>query len=92
MNKTASVFVRIDPRTKEKAEKILNELGISASTAINMFYKQIIIQNGMPFDVKNSNKISNISQEDLDEVIFEASKQDMTIAEEIVEEITQEIR
>lgn len=92
MNKTASVFVRIDPRTKEKAEKILNELGISASTAINMFYKQIIIQNGMPFDVKNSNKISNIRQEDLDEVIFEASKQDMTIAEEIVEEITQEIR
>lgn len=92
MNKTASVFVRIDPRTKEKAEKILNELGISASTAINMFYKQIIIQNGMPFDVKNSNKISNISQEYLDEVIFEASKQDMTIAEEIVEEITQEIR
>lgn len=92
MNKTASVFVRIDPRTKEKAEKILNELGISASTAINMFYKQIIIQNGMPFDVKNSNKISNIRQEELDEVIFEASKQDMTIAEEIVEEITQEIR
>lgn len=92
MNKTSSVFVRIDPRTKEKAEKILNELGISASTAINMFYKQIIIQNGMPFDVKCSNKISNIRQEDLDEVIFEASKQDMTIAEEIVEEITQEIR
>ena len=92
MNKTASVFVRIDPRTKEKAEKILNELGISASTAINMFYKQIIIQNGMPFDVKCSNKIANIRQEDLDEVIFEASKQDMAIAEEIVEEITQEIR
>ena len=36
----------------EKAESILSALGIPASSAINMFYKQIILQRGLPFEVK----------------------------------------
>lgn len=52
MAKTANLYVRIDPNVKEQAESILNALGIPASNAINMFYKQIILQKGLPFDVK----------------------------------------
>ena len=37
---------------KEQAEGILSALGIPASNAINMFYKQIILQRGLPFEVK----------------------------------------
>lgn len=37
---------------KEQAESILTALGIPASNAINMFYKQIILQRGLPFEVK----------------------------------------
>ncbi|MBD5521532.1 MAG: type II toxin-antitoxin system RelB/DinJ family antitoxin [Lachnospiraceae bacterium] len=37
---------------KEQAEKILSTLGIPASNAINMFYKQIILNRGVPFEVK----------------------------------------
>ena len=37
---------------KEQAEAILNALGISASNAITMFYKQIILKKGIPFDVR----------------------------------------
>jgi DNA-damage-inducible protein J len=51
-NKTANLSVRIEPEIKEEAEKILSELGISASMAINMFYKQIILQHGLPFDLE----------------------------------------
>ena len=40
------------PDVKENAESILSALGISASSAINMFYKQIILQRGLPFEVK----------------------------------------
>ena len=39
-------------RIKEQAEGILAALGIPASNAINMFYKQIILQRGLPFEVK----------------------------------------
>lgn len=50
--KSANLYARIEPEVKEQAENILSALGIPASNAINMFYKQIILQRGLPFDVK----------------------------------------
>lgn len=50
--KSANLYARIEPDVKEKAESILEALGIPASSAINMFYKQIILQRGLPFEVK----------------------------------------
>lgn len=50
--KSANLYARIEPDVKEKAESVLSALGIPASNAINMFYKQIILQRGLPFDVK----------------------------------------
>lgn len=50
--KTANLYARIEPDVKEQAESILSSLGISVSNAINMFYKQIILQRGLPFEVK----------------------------------------
>lgn len=52
MAKTANLYARIEPDVKEQAETILNALGIPASNAITMFYKQIILHNGLPFEVK----------------------------------------
>jgi len=51
MKKTANLCVRIDPEIKKQAEDIFKELGIPVSTAINMFYRQVILLGGMPFDV-----------------------------------------
>ena len=50
--KSANLYARIEPDVKEQAEGILAALGIPASNAINMFYKQIILQRGLPFEVK----------------------------------------
>lgn len=52
MPKTANLYARIEPEVKEQAESILAALGIPVSNAINMFYKQIILQRGIPFEVK----------------------------------------
>lgn len=52
MAKSANLYARIEPDVKEQAETILNALGIPASNAITMFYKQIILQKGLPFEVK----------------------------------------
>ena len=52
MAKSANLYARIEPELKEQAESILAALGIPASNAITMFYKQIILQRGMPFDIK----------------------------------------
>ena len=50
--RTANVFTRVDPETKEQAEAILNQLGIPMSNAIGMFLKQIVMQRGIPFEMK----------------------------------------
>ena len=52
MAKTTSLFVRVEPEVKEQAESILEQLGIPVSNAINNFLKQVIMQRGIPFDVK----------------------------------------
>lgn len=52
MAKTANLYARIEPELKEQAEGILLSLGIPASNAITMFYKQIVLQRGLPFEVK----------------------------------------
>jgi DNA-damage-inducible protein J len=67
--KSANLYARIEPDVKEQAERILSALGIPASNAINLFYKQIILQRGLPFEVKLPSTapvdISALSQEEL---------------------------
>ena len=58
--KSANLYARIEPEVKEQAESILSALGISASNAINMFYKQIIFQKGLPFDIKFPSALSEV--------------------------------
>ena len=71
MAKTANLYARIEPEVKEEAEQILNLLGIPTSNAINMFYKQIILNKGLPFDVKLPTastpiNMSQLSKKELD--------------------------
>lgn len=62
MAKSANLYARIEPEVKEQAETILTALGIPASNAITMFYKQIILNNGLPFEVKLPNHPLDISR------------------------------
>jgi DNA-damage-inducible protein J len=55
MRKSATARARMEPKVKEEAEKILEECGLSASEAIDMFYRQVILHNGLPFPVQNFN-------------------------------------
>ena len=55
MGKTAMTHARLTPEVKEKAEAILKKLGISISTAYEIFYRQVIAHNGLPFDVQIPN-------------------------------------
>ena len=47
--KTANVTARIQPDIKESAEAILEKLGIPVSVFIDMTYRQVIANNGIPF-------------------------------------------
>ena len=51
MSKTAMVRARIEPGLKEKAERVFDRLGLSATQAISLFYRQVELRKGLPFDV-----------------------------------------
>jgi addiction module antitoxin, RelB/DinJ family len=51
MNKTQTIRARVAPNLKERAESILDTLGLNASQAITLFYRQIELRNGLPFEV-----------------------------------------
>lgn len=54
--KTEYIRARVTPELKHDAEAIFGKLGIDAAEAIRMFYKQVILHSGLPFDVKIPNK------------------------------------
>lgn len=52
MAKSSNLYVRIEPDVKEKAEKVFDALGISMSNAVGLFLKQVVINQGIPFELK----------------------------------------
>lgn len=56
MEKSVLVSFRTKPELKNKADKIFEALGISKTEAFNMFLSNVILNNGIPFDVKIPNK------------------------------------
>ncbi len=66
-SKISTVRARITPDLKESAEDVLVRLGISSSQAINIFYSQIVLHQGLPFPItletddipKNYTKVKN---------------------------------
>jgi DNA-damage-inducible protein J len=53
--KTGMVRARVSPELKARAEGILAEIGLSSSDAIRMFYKQVALRNGLPFEARIPN-------------------------------------
>lgn len=51
MEKKATLNLRVNPDVKQNAEAILSQLGISMSTAIDMYLRQISLVGGIPFPV-----------------------------------------
>ena len=52
MTKTATLSIRVDMDTKEKAETICSSLGMPLSGAVNVFLHSLVRNNGFPFDLR----------------------------------------
>ena len=47
-----SMSIRLDSEVKEQAQQVFNNLGMDMTTAINIFLRQAIQYQGLPFDVR----------------------------------------
>lgn len=75
-NLTTVIKVNIDTEIKEKATKILENLGLNMNTAINMFLIQIVKRDGIPFEITNPkpNKEMYEALGEVEEMIKEREK------------------
>ena len=57
MSNTSLLQVRTSAEDKEKASEILEKLGTNLSAVVNMMIKQIILTEGIPFEVKINHSV-----------------------------------
>ena len=66
MSKTAMIRARIEPKLKNDVEYIFKKLGITTTEAISLFYNQIKLRRGIPFEINIPNKITRKAIKDAD--------------------------
>lgn len=64
MSRSAMIRARVEPELKNRAEATLHELGLNATSAITLFYSQIVQRHGLPFEVRLPNAATRRAIED----------------------------
>ncbi|MCH7731671.1 MAG: type II toxin-antitoxin system RelB/DinJ family antitoxin [Candidatus Marinimicrobia bacterium] len=64
--RTTQLNVRVDPEIKNKASVILKTIGMNTSEAINIFLRRIIMEHGIPFDMRIPNEETIQAMEDIE--------------------------
>lgn len=64
MPRTAMIRARTEPELKREAEEVFHELGLSQTEAINLFYRQVVLQHGLPFAVRIPNRTTRAAIEE----------------------------
>lgn len=55
---TSTLQIRIDDNLKEQAVALFDRLGMDIPTAVRIFLKKAVMENGMPFELKDSPRVS----------------------------------
>jgi len=55
MAKSGYITARVEPKLKARAGRILAKVGVSTTDAITMFLTQVVLKDGLPFDVRVPN-------------------------------------
>ena len=66
MSKTGYITARVEPKLKASAGRVLAKIGVSTSDAITIFLRQIVMRQGMPFDVAVPNARTRRAIEELE--------------------------
>src|ERR1700722_12904218 len=66
MGKTGYITARIEPKLKARAARVLATVGVSTTDAITMFFRQVVLRNGIPFEVRVPNVETKKAIEELE--------------------------
>lgn len=88
----ATITIRVDAKTKQQAEELFNNLGLNLTSAINIYLKKAIAEQGVPFEVKKTNYNQETIQAMLESerLAHDPNTKKYNSFSEILEEIDQE--
>jgi DNA-damage-inducible protein J len=66
MGKTGYITARVEPKLKTAAGRVLAKVGVSTSDAITMFLRQVVLRDGLPFEVRVPNEETRKAIEELE--------------------------
>ncbi|MEI7997559.1 MAG: type II toxin-antitoxin system RelB/DinJ family antitoxin [Methylococcaceae bacterium] len=64
--KVAEIRSRIEPDLKENATRVLASCGLNVSDAVRLFLRQVVAQNGLPFEIKAPHAVTRAAMEEAD--------------------------
>lgn len=70
----ATLQVRIDDKTKKSAQKVLDKIGMDMSSAVKVYFKQIVITQGLPFQLLTENGLTIEQEQEIIKASEEAKR------------------
>lgn len=84
----ATVTVRVDENVKKEAETLFKKMGLNMSTAMNLFLKKCILEQGIPFELKVPNKETLKSIQETEDILSgKIERKGYKSAEELFEDL-----
>ena len=80
---SVNVTIRMDENDKKEAEKLFSELGLTMNAAFNMFAKQAVREQGIPFKIAKKPAIEYMDRSKLSELYDKSSKRHAKAYEEL---------
>jgi len=87
MRKTAYITARIEPKLKAQAGRVLAKVGVSTTDAITMFMRQVVLHDGLPFEVRVPNAETRKAIEELEDPVRRAKLKRYATTDEMFAEV-----
>lgn len=89
MAKNAIINIRTEEETKKQIEKLFSQFGITVSDAVNMFFRQSLMNNGFPFtpQMPTPNSETLAAMQEVDEMLHTGSGKRFTSMEDLIKEL-----
>jgi DNA-damage-inducible protein J len=87
MGKTGYITARIEPKLKARAARVLATVGVSTSDAITMFLRQVVLRNGIPFEVRVPNAKTKKAIEELENPAMRSTLKQFATMDELFADV-----
>ena len=86
--KMATVTARVDENVKKEAETLFKKMGLNMSTAMNLFLKKCILEQGIPFELKVPNKETLEAMQETEDILSgKIERKEYKSAEELFDDL-----